>query len=63
MIQNKTVLIIAHRMRTIADANKVVLLKDGIVSEEGDPKILAQTDSIFRHMTQVQMVSVDWKMS
>lgn len=63
LIRNKTVLIIAHRMRTIANADKVVVLKDGIVAEQGDPKLLSQTDSIFRSMTEIQKISLNWKMS
>lgn len=62
LIQNKTVLIIAHRMRTIVNANKIVVLKDGVVAEEGDPKLLAQTDSIFSHMSRMQLAAAEWKM-
>lgn len=62
LIKDKTVLIIAHRMRTIANANKIVVLKDGIVAEQGDPKELAKTDSIFKHMTKMQQASAEWSM-
>ena len=37
LIRNKTVMIIAHRMRTVADADKIVVLKDGVVAEQGTP--------------------------
>ena len=40
LIKNKTVLIIAHRMRTVSGADKIVVLKDGLVSEQGSPEEL-----------------------
>ena len=43
LIKDKTVMIIAHRMRTVADADKIVVLKDGIVAEQGSPAELART--------------------
>ena len=63
LIENKTVLIIAHRMRTIANANKIVVLKDGIVAESGSPDYLREIDGIYSHMIQLQNVSENWKMS
>lgn len=62
LIQDKTVLIIAHRMRTIANADKIVVLKDGVVAEQGDPIDLMREDSIFRHMAKMQLASAAWKM-
>ena len=62
LIQDKTVLIIAHRMRTIANADKIVVLKDGVVAEQGDPSDLMRKDSIFRHMAEMQLASAAWKM-
>ena len=44
LIRNKTVLIIAHRMRTVANADKIVVLKDGVVAEEGTPDELSGKD-------------------
>ena len=63
LITDKTVLIIAHRMRTIANADHIVVLKDGIVAEEGAPADLMQKDSIYKHMTEQQMISQKWTMS
>ena len=63
LIKDKTVLIIAHRMRTIANADHIVVLKDGIVAEEGAPADLMQKDSIYKHMTEQQMISQNWTMS
>ena len=62
LIQNKTVLITAHRMRTVADADKIVVLKDGIVAEQGTPSKLAATNGIYAHMLATQMQSSTWKL-
>ena len=62
LIKNKTVLIIAHRMRTIANADHIVVLKDGVVAEQGSPEFLSSYDSIYSHMTKQQMISQSWKM-
>ena len=63
LIKNKTVLIIAHRMRTIANADHIVVLKDGVVAEQGTPSELsAKEASIYRRMTEQQNVSQKWKM-
>jgi ATP-binding cassette subfamily B protein len=62
LIKNKTVLIIAHRMRTIANADKIVVLKDGIVAEQGSPESLLGYDSIYSKMTAKQLISQNWKM-
>ena len=62
LIKDKTVLIIAHRMRTIANANQIVVLKDGRVAEHGNPEELVHADSIFRHMKETQMLSEQWKL-
>ena len=62
LIQNKTVMIIAHRMRTVADADKIVVLKDGVVAEQGSPAELEAKDGIYRHMKATQMEAADWKL-
>ena len=62
LIKDKTVLIIAHRMRTIANADHIVVLKDGVVAEQGSPAQLAAYDSIYNRMTKQQMISQNWKM-
>ncbi len=62
LIQNKTVLIIAHRMRTVDGADKIVVLKDGVVAEEGSPKELKSRNSIYRHMTETQLQAENWKL-
>ncbi|MCR4685591.1 MAG: ABC transporter ATP-binding protein/permease [Lachnospiraceae bacterium] len=62
LIKNKTVMIIAHRMRTIANADHIVVLKDGVVAEQGSPAFLNGYDSIYSRMTKQQMLSQNWKM-
>ena len=62
LIKNKTVMIIAHRMRTIANADHIVVLKDGVVAEQGSPEYLSSFDSIYGRMTKQQMISLNWKM-
>ena len=61
LIQNKTVLIIAHRMRTVDGVDKIVVLKDGIVAESGTPEELKEADGIYRHMVELQLRSEQWK--
>lgn len=61
LIENKTVLIIAHRMRTVDGADHIVVLKDGVAWEQGTPQELKATDSIYRHMVETQLVTEQWK--
>lgn len=61
LIQNKTVLVIAHRMRTVAGADKIVVLSDGSVAEEGAPEVLYQKNGIYTHMVNLQNESQKWK--
>lgn len=61
LLQGKTVLVIAHRMRTVEAADKIVVLANGQVAEEGSPaELLAKDRGMFRHMTQLQASSADW---
>ena len=62
LIQNKTVMIIAHRMRTVAGADKLVVLDGGRVVQQGSPDELIEQDGIYRHMTELQTKSAAWKM-
>jgi ATP-binding cassette subfamily B protein IrtB len=61
LIKNKTVLIIAHRMRTVANADKIVVLKDGVVTEQGKPNELMNRDGLYKHMQAMQMKAAEWK--
>ncbi len=61
LLEGKTVLVIAHRMRTVEAADKIVVLADGVVAEEGSPaELLAKENGIFRRMTQLQSASAGW---
>ncbi len=62
LIKNKTVLIIAHRMRTVTNADKIVVLKDGVVAEQGTPNELINSGKIFKDMVQKQQETEDWKL-
>ena len=61
LIKNKTVLIIAHRMRTVSGADKIVVLKDGLVSEQGSPEELYKKNGAFAHMLKLQIESDGWR--
>ncbi len=61
LLVGKTVLVIAHRMRTVEAADKIVVLKDGKVAEQGSPKELyANENGIFRRMADLQAKSAEW---
>ena len=60
LIKNKTVLIIAHRMRTVTNADKIVVLKDGKVTEMGTPNELLEKNRIFKEMVSKQKASLEW---
>ena len=61
LLEGKTVLVIAHRMRTVEAADKIVVLSDGVVAEEGAPReLFAKENSIFRRMAQLQAASANW---
>lgn len=62
LLSGKTVLVIAHRMRTIESADKIVVLKDGRVAEEGAPADLMAKNGLFRHMVELQKQSSEWKL-
>ena len=61
LLAGKTVLVIAHRMRTVEAADKIVVLADGKVAEEGNPdELRADESSIFRRMTELQVRGAGW---
>ena len=61
LIKDKTVLIIAHRMRTVAGADKIVVLADGVVAEQGTPDELYKKNGIYARMVDLQSASGKWK--
>lgn len=60
LIKNKTVLVIAHRMRTIENADKIIVLSNGTVAESGTPNELMNKKGLFRHMVELQTASQNW---
>ena len=62
LIKNKTVMIIAHRMRTVADADKIVVLKDGKVAESGKPSELMAKSGIYAGMVNTQLTAANWSL-
>ena len=60
LIKNKTVLIIAHLMRTVAGADQVVVLSGGIVAEQGSPAELYARKGLYTHMVDLQSASQNW---
>ena len=63
LLAGKTVLVIAHRMRTIENADKVVVLSEGSVVEEGSPtELLEREGSVFARMHALQSASAQWSL-
>ena len=62
LIADRTVLVIAHRMRTVAGADKIVVLADGAVAEEGSPEKLLEKNGIYARMVKLQSESQNWKL-
>ena len=60
LIRNKTVIVIAHRMRTVSGADKIVVLSGGTIVEEGRPAELMQNQGFFAFMTRAQTEGQNW---
>ena len=60
LLAGKTVIVIAHRMRTVANADKVVVLDSGRVVEQGAPTALMERDGLFARMVRLQQESAQW---
>lgn len=60
LIKNKTVIIIAHRMRTIANADKIIVLDEGRIAEQGSPEELLAQNGLFKKMVDLQNLSGEW---
>ena len=60
LIRDKTVLVIAHRMRTVAGADRIVVLDRGTVAEEGAPADMLARDGRYAHMVKLQTESQSW---
>lgn len=63
LVRDKTVLIIAHRMRTVAGADRIVVLENGKVSQQGSPAELIEQGGLYRHMVELQSESLQWSIS
>ncbi|HIV12098.1 MAG TPA: ABC transporter ATP-binding protein [Candidatus Pullilachnospira stercoravium] len=62
LLKDKTVLIIAHRMRTVSAADQIVVLADGHVADKGAPGELYRKDGIYRQMVDLQKMSGEWRL-
>ena len=60
LIRDKMVLVIAHRMRTVAGADKIVVLDQGVVAEQGSPGALLERGGLYAHMVRLQTESQNW---
>lgn len=63
LLAGKTVLVIAHRMRTVEAADKIVVLADGRVAEEGTPAELMDKNGLYRRMVELQRQSAGWRLN
>lgn len=63
LLEGKTVLVIAHRMRTVMGTDHVIVLADGHVAEEGTPEHMMEQNGMFHHMVELQQESSDWKIN
>lgn len=60
LIKNKTVLVIAHKLRTIADADNIVVLSDGVVKEHGTHEKLIEQNGLYNKLWTLQTQSEEW---
>lgn len=63
LLAGKTVIVIAHRMRTVENADHIVVLRDGVVAEQGSPAELKAAGGLFAHMVQLQKESDTWQLA
>ena len=63
LLRDKTVLVIAHRMRTVAGADHIVVLEDGRVAQQGSPAELMEQGGLYRRMVDLQNQSAQWRLS
>ena len=62
LLQGKTVLVIAHRMRTVAGADHIVVLEDGHVVQQGTPAEMMEQGGLYRRMSELQRETAQWKL-
>lgn len=63
LLSGKTVLVIAHRMRTVEAADRIIVLADGRVAEEGTPAELMDKNGLYRRMVELQRQSSAWQLN
>ena len=63
LVKGKTVLIIAHRMRTVEAADNIIVLSDGIVAENGTHEELMKENGLYHRLVDLQTASANWKLS
>lgn len=62
LVRGKTVLIIAHRMRTVENADKIVALDGGVVAESGTHEELIHRNGLYRRLVELQNAAAEWKL-
>ena len=62
LLTGKTVIVIAHRMRTVMSADKIVVLESGRVAEQGTPEELLAANGLFARMVRLQTESANWSL-
>ena len=62
LLQGKTVLVIAHRMRTVAGADHIVVLERGRVAQQGKPEELMRKGGLYRRMAELQKETAQWEL-
>lgn len=62
LVRGKTVLLIAHRLRTVEAADRIVVLADGMAAESGTHEELMRENKLYRRLAELQRASADWKL-
>ncbi len=62
LVKGKTVLVIAHRMRTVENADQIIVLDDGVVAESGTHEMLMKKNGLYARLVKLQTASAEWKL-